>query len=1449
MAFNTEEILKAIQIISQSEINGLKLDKTITAQISSIVNLETGEYKVEYEGNTFSAFSAIATTTYEVGNSVYVKIPQNDMSNRKVIEGLASGEKTITDIVEQQTAINQVGPTWDKFYGYAASDTFGIVCGVAETHRNYFRQIYPIEGSAAEYGDAAFQNYARSYNKIRISASFQTRFMAQHIKGNYGLIVGFRVNTVDDTGVDKVYYKLDMSNFVGSPYNYTTWSPQSVIIDVQDNYLLGLDSIILFQDGFDLDTSRNYSGDIIYQNDGDDDNFNILVKDIQLSFVELVDLTQTTYYLDVSTPQGISFITSADTLSLVGKLWHQGTDIMSSKTCDCYWYKENPEVMIGHEKYDKSAGPGWELIEGDFNTLYVKATEVLFETTYKLIVIYSDQITLTKEVTLYRFNSNYDYQLVQETDGSTISLKIQNNKDDGVLVGDWYFSLPDGSYNLVTNGEKQSAIIINDYLVYTVIEFYCQVYDGDTPISVESITIKSSSQSSDVEVTYDGQDVFQYDANGDLAFEDTEVDRTLAAQVTWQEGFGSAYKLIWLIGDEEISSNRLSPTFDSTNITETTNSMMQNLWVDNYNILHYNIRQKYAVNYTNNIVTIKITTVNGYEYYFEKEILFLKDGDQGTNGTTYICAIRPVNIANGYKLTTNSALSYNGSWGSGINLRCFVYRDGDLINDSGAYSIQYDWEVNDTALSLNKITGLTNKEDYRVVNGIGSLDEAATHYLVKVTITVKTEMSADISRWDDDTMIYCQYPIDIAVNGLDVSTLEIDLPSYIKYTAAGTDPSYQKTTLVCNKGTTSAVFSSTNSGLFEFKANSDDTGYVLNPTDKFLYREGIAAIKCAFDSQYLLHPVMMYLDTYGNETINGWDGTALEIDEAGQYILAPQVGAGRKNSDGTFTGVLMGRQSGIEDNDVFGLYGYQKGVSTFGFKEDGTAYIGAAGAGQIIFDGTKNGIIKSGNYDGEVYDSDGNLVISTSGAQGMKIELTTGHIDAYNFRISSGNMTLDSAKQQFLFKIGDSTASYFRICSTNETTKKTLFNVQADSYYLQTEDFVAETTGVVGQGTKIDLAKGKITSYDFTIKTPALTITSSSSDASFSFDINKVDSSGGGRFQIKYGDTNLFYLTPNSYYLQSYNYVNNNSDENADEGDLDKITGMKINLQTGKIWAKNVELSGRVSATSGKIGDWIISGGILRNSDNTVYLGPTGFRFGDYFSVSTNGISIKYDKENDLNTVITNIKQNAEGIKLSVSGTTTTFTDYNGKIYTGDVDCYQKSETYTISETQSAIQLGIKGISLSTSTDGNTATIKLYNGDILLSSNNITFSGFVTFAGLEAGTTKINGGCIQTGTISADYIDVETIKTIGNNKHDISILASAYTLTLSGGTVVISAGDLQLKGGDVDVSSHFYLSSGTTATFRSGSTVEILGNVYIGSQTLESYIKSFIPTSSSSSSS
>lgn len=72
----------------------------------------------------------------------------------------------------------------------------------------------------------------------------------------------------------------------------------------------------------------------------------------------------------------------------------------------------------------------------------------------------------------------------------------------------------------------------------------------------------------------------------------------------------------------------------------------------------------------------------------------------------------------------------------------------------------------------------------------------------------------------------------------------------------------------------------------------------------------------------------------------------------------------------------------------------------------------------------------------------------------------------------------------------------------------------------------------------------------------------------------------------------------------------------------------------------------------------------------------------------------------------------------------------------------------------SAIDQYARSITLSVTNGETSSTVKLLAGGVQIASQVIQMDGLVTFTGLEAGTTVINGGCIQTGTIDAQYLNL-----------------------------------------------------------------------------------------------
>lgn len=97
-------------------------------------------------------------------------------------------------------------------------------------------------------------------------------------------------------------------------------------------------------------------------------------------------------------------------------------------------------------------------------------------------------------------------------------------------------------------------------------------------------------------------------------------------------------------------------------------------------------------------------------------------------------------------------------------------------------------------------------------------------------------------------------------------------------------------------------------------------------------------------------PIIMTLNTYELGALNGWDGTAIEINEDEGYIMTPQIGAGVKDATtNTFTGMVMGA-IGNPDTDKYnnvskiGLAGYSAGrQSMFLDSTSGKATFGLAG--------------------------------------------------------------------------------------------------------------------------------------------------------------------------------------------------------------------------------------------------------------------------------------------------------------------------------------------------------------------------------------------------------------------------------------------------------------------------------------------------------------------------
>jgi len=114
-----------------------------------------------------------------------------------------------------------------------------------------------------------------------------------------------------------------------------------------------------------------------------------------------------------------------------------------------------------------------------------------------------------------------------------------------------------------------------------------------------------------------------------------------------------------------------------------------------------------------------------------------------------------------------------------------------------------------------------------------------------------------------------------------------------------------------------------------------------------------------------VQPIIITQNRYASSTLNDWNGS-LTIDEKNGTILSTMVGAGKKEDDNSFSGILMGDiATGANfDHDNFGglgIYGFNRGAQSLAMTIDGKAFFGKAGRGRIYFDGD-SGTISSASY-------------------------------------------------------------------------------------------------------------------------------------------------------------------------------------------------------------------------------------------------------------------------------------------------------------------------------------------------------------------------------------------------------------------------------------------------------------------------------------------------------
>lgn len=1119
-------ILQTIDLITTKKINSAGFNKTIQAKIIKCEDASIGKYKVQYQDSIFYAYTENTSISYFNGSKVYVLLPNGDTSQQKIIlGGVSTLGVDFANVTDPKTWYDIIGTNIIK----NSNDISQQLCSY-ETKAIVLYQEGYANNNIIDLENEIVKEYFQLADHLILSMDVQTKLPEEQCyQGNYGLLLSLRFadNVIQN-------YKLDVDQMTGDPYRFVAKIQQQGFFDVDMENFEAIDKIALFVKDFPN------------QQDGKEND--IFISNITLSAAKQLSNDQLVgYNLILKTIQGYIFTQNnvdTDKLSIQAELRLNNRPLGSTDGVTYYWFIENASITANNAYYHKYGGQGWKCLNQytvikqaqvengiemapavykflpSTKILNVQKSQILnYSTRYKCVVVYDDNV-LNKEITILNLDASYKLELLSDTGTIfhmnrgepvlTCSCKRKGSGgayiqlDPNLFTFFWSATNNIGNYSNIENEilteDNNNYLIDNNKLTVKISSinkfsfFKCSVNlkSTGTYIGTASITLVNS-----LEAETNGYSLVINNINQAFKYSVTGIS---PASKRWENPLEIAALTFTVYdeGGEPLSENVVSncditwkvPLSNCTLIKPNLRYVFEE--TDTHRIYKdllsfaFEIQDEYDFNKNQNQIELEVI-YNNIKLLAKTNLLFIKQGQSGTNGTDYACKIVP-NTFDELNIPIYPTLYYyegahddvrfnwdNKGVSTGQWFNVQFWHNGTLIysgnrtgtsNENNKQVKIQKWEIlknnyqqslisiSDTSLlnvaeeqennikywrfSLNKnLVNDTNYSSWRFAN------------IVKVTLKYENLLySATLP------LIFCK--IENQQTQYKVRLKDFTGFNRVLYTSAGVKPSYRK-----NSPFVIQVFNGQNEitddlnydwfyvGSVYVRQNNDNwteqyqltienqssnkwlsyyqmrnsEGEIIELPKNFRYvipinnyngqcvTIGMACHVYSSDNilqSFIFIPIHMSLNKSENSAINSWDGNSVSLGQNGGMILAPQVGAGIKEEDNSFTGLFIGTAKDPEQNiseniQIFnsfnnlsedvGLFGYSKGHrSIFLDAKTGKASFGVKDSSQIIMDPSNNtAIIQSGDFQ---------LKDQTHDGSGMQINLTNPSITFGNQNFS-----------------------------------------------------------------------------------------------------------------------------------------------------------------------------------------------------------------------------------------------------------------------------------------------------------------------------------------------------------------------------------------------------------------------------------------------------------------
>lgn len=994
-----ESVIDAIEIITDQKLNSAKFDRTIQATVLSCTSNTKGEYRCRYQDSKFLAYAPNPDVTYSENALVYILIPGNDWDATKTIIGTV--DKLGVDYIATISNKDYFDPIGNNIIDGNAG--FALI----SWEGSRFYTIYEKDvNNAVGLNIEKVEDYFKESNATHfyVQADFKTN-IENPMLGHYGIKITTSRASKDGT---KEYYFMS-EDMEGEPRHFTNYSMQG---NLKKPFLIEttIDNNEEINDFGEIQKIEIFV-DNYYEEEGHEPD--ILIQNFQMGALHrLSEMDMTDGYLSIITPAGSVFYRNGGSIipslvRMVARVRMNGI-ISDDPDIKYYWFRRDARVYGGAQNgYQNYYCPipgintnGWACLNNSTpngnernwdpagNEWALSINDVPAKEMYYMCVAIYDDMIMQREITIRNKAAQYDiviqssagYHFYQDQGETILTCEISPIPAD--IHYYWAEVTSEGIFNTKWSDRPSSypdQVEAIDIIGFT--KYFCTIYSENMYIGTGYCVLTNSDIATAgtyyLNIT-NGSQSFTYNEEGcspvmqgqKLLPLEVEFYDSQGNQLTPEEVLRST-NVKWYLPQNYTMLEQPDIPEEPEDYTDEITGIKYWVYKD---IVNFPFKIADYYNYTAQLNQIKLTVeYNGNTYIDKTTFSFVPQGGLGTNGTKYTISIIPNSTSDFYYSrvwVTEPSDPTKWHWNftpkpNEFPFKVRIYRGAELLFSGYESGTQHDiqfgikWEILD---GDNKSIFSVNPP-YYLGFPTGTFPPTKTKFnnILKVTVTIGTEDGKTIYSFlpigvtKIKNSIYDDYNIGLKLTDINYSGFTFAL-----YNADGENPLYDELypfePSVMNGDTDETASFNLQptfigSNLIFEGPDDDPPNLHILPSD---YYEGIdvnnAVVYNSPNNFIIYAPVVFTMNRYRLASLNAWDGTHIEINNEGGYIYAPQMGAGIKEDDNSFTGVLLGKVNIPNSTDKVGFMAYGKGRRTVWIDAyTGKAEFGA-GKGRIILD-------------------------------------------------------------------------------------------------------------------------------------------------------------------------------------------------------------------------------------------------------------------------------------------------------------------------------------------------------------------------------------------------------------------------------------------------------------------------------------------------------------------